>query len=72
MTMSKWLPLSLFVAAVIVAWHLAQPPKQLAAPQSIVPANPMNDAVDSRQLIPNRLIVTPAEPMKFSDGVRVR
>ncbi len=68
MNLSRWLSVSIFAIAVMAAWQFAQPPATpLATPATAVPGNPYDDAVNTRQLIPQRTIVAPPEPIKFSD-----
>jgi hypothetical protein len=68
MNLSRWLSVSIFAIAVIAAWQYAQPPASSGSlPASVAPGNPYNDAINTRHLIPNRAIVAPSEPIKFSD-----
>jgi hypothetical protein len=47
---------------------MAKPPQTPASAPLASPGNPCNDAINTRTLIPARGIMTPTEPLKFSDA----
>lgn len=68
MTFSRWLSLSIFTAAIVGAWQLAQPESK-SAPQCIVAptGNPFTNAACTGDVSKPRLTIAPPEPRKISN-----
>lgn len=69
MSLTRLLPISIFFVAVAIAWNAAQPPVAMQPPptEAVVPSAPSNDAVNTQDVLPRRVIVAPPEPVKFSE-----
>ncbi len=64
MTLSRWLSVAIFALAIVAAYQLAKPDPVPA--QQTAPGFNTGDSVNTRQLMPPRVINDPPPPIKIS------
>lgn len=69
MMLSRWLPIAIFCIAVVAAYQLAKPSPVPA--QQNAPNFNAADSVNTRQLLPQRVIADPPPPVKISGEPKV-